>query len=223
MGENFSALFVHWQTYFCLIGAYLLGSIPTSYVIGKVFYHQDIRQTGSGNTGATNALRAFGAKTGIIVLLFDMLKGVLAVLLTQTIMKNVTDTANVNIMVSLCALLVIVGHVFSVWLRFQGGKGVATAAGVFLALHPVPFLYCLVLFIFVVYTTKYVSLASLLAAFAFLLIDLFTQIIMKFPNPSRFILIVLVVALIVYRHKANLRRLLDGNENKISFHKTRLA
>lgn len=205
----------------CIVIAYLLGSIPTSYLIGRIFFKTDIRQTGSGNTGATNALRTFGVKTGIVVLIIDVLKGVAAIIIARHLLALVPSTSTLNLYVSLSGFAVILGHVFNVFLGFKGGKGVATAAGVFLTLLPIPFFYCIVLFIVIVVITKYVSLGSILAASAFLLIEFLSQYIVDFPNLPRMILVALIVSLILIRHKANLQRLFNGNENKISFKKVK--
>ena len=207
------------KPYLCVIMAYLLGSIPTSYLIGRIFFQTDIRQSGSGNTGATNALRTFGTKTGIIVLIIDMLKGVAAILLTALILKFEPDMFKVQLFVSLSGLFVIVGHVYSMFLHFKGGKGVATAGGVFLAILPIQLLFCLVLFVVIVAVTKYVSLGSMLAATAFLLTEVFSQFIVDFPNVPQLVLVILIVSLILIRHKSNLQRLMNGNENKLSFKK----
>ncbi|MBM4400022.1 MAG: glycerol-3-phosphate 1-O-acyltransferase PlsY [Candidatus Cloacimonetes bacterium] len=202
-----------------LVIAYLLGSIPTSYLIGRFFFNTDIRSSGSGNTGATNALRTFGAKTGVIVLIIDILKGVVAVMIARMLMISAHSMFSFNLVESLSGLVVILGHVFSVFLKFKGGKGVATAAGVFFVLSPLPLVFCLVLFAYVVYTSKYVSLGSILAAVSFMLIDLVSQIISRFPNIPRLMLIVVIVLLILIRHRSNLKRLLEGRENKVVFRK----
>jgi glycerol-3-phosphate acyltransferase PlsY len=202
-----------------LVLAYLLGSIPTSYLIGKIFYGVDIRESGSGNTGATNALRTFGAKVGVIVLIIDMLKGIAAILIVRYVMNNTYTTLSFNLMESLAGFFVIAGHVFSVFLKFKGGKGVATTAGVFLILSPITFIYCLVLFAFVVYTTKYVSLGSILAASAFLITEVFSQYLVRFTNVPRLWLVTIIVFLILIRHKANVKRLLEGSENKFKLRK----
>jgi glycerol-3-phosphate acyltransferase PlsY len=207
----------HAFPYWVVIAAYFLGAIPTSFLVGKIFFHTDIRKSGSGNTGATNALRTFGIKAGIVVLAVDVLKGVAAILLAKSMQNYVTSIYTLNWIVALSGLSAILGHVFSVFLRFKGGKGVATAGGVFLALTPIPLVFCFVLFGIIVYITKYVSLGSMLAAGAFLLIELMTQVIFKFNNVPVFLLVCLVVILILVRHKANLHRLMEGNENKISF------
>ncbi len=219
MGHLILALFGQFNLYLCIIIAYLLGSIPTSYLIGRIFFGQDIRQSGSGNTGATNALRTFGTKVGVFVLLIDMLKGIAAILIAGFIMKFTFSGEEINFVVSLSGLFVILGHVFSIFLKFKGGKGVATAAGVFLALSPISFLFCLVLFAFIVYSTKFVSLGSILSAGAFLLIEVVSQSIMRFPNLPRLILVVIVLIMIIIRHKSNIKRLVNGVENRINFKK----
>lgn len=207
----------HLMPYLIVVIAYLLGSIPTSYLIGRIFFQTDIREAGSGNTGATNALRTFGAKTGIIVLVIDILKGVAAILMARYLMRYAAPSVNFNLIESLSGLIVIIGHIYSVWLRFKGGKGVATAAGVFITLIPLPLLFCLVLFGYIVYTTKYVSLGSVLAAASFFIIELVSQAIMRFHNRPRLFLVLIIVALIIYRHRSNLKRLLEGSESKIKF------
>jgi len=221
MGQSIWFFLAQAKPFLCIVIAYLLGSIPTSYLIGRIFFQTDIRQSGSGNTGATNALRTFGTKVGVIVLIIDMLKGVAAVLLAQYLLIFAPSEFSFNLFVCLSAFTVILGHVYSIWLGFKGGKGVATAAGVFLALLPIPFLYCLVLFGFIVYMTKYVSLGSIVAVSAFLIIEVFSQYIEGFSNLPRVVLIALVVVLILVRHKANIKRLFEGNENKISFKKSK--
>jgi len=221
MINNLSALTTQVMPYLCILIAYLLGSIPTSYLIGRIFFHTDIRKRGSGNTGATNTLRTFGATAGAFVLLIDVLKGVAAILIARHMINYVSAQSTLNIIVSLSGLMVIIGHIFSVFLGLKGGKGVATAAGVFLALSPIPFLFCAVFFIFTVIVTRYVSLGSILSAFAFLVVELVSQVIMRFPNLPRLLLVSLVVIIIIVRHKGNIKRLVGGEENKISFRKPR--
>lgn len=203
--------------YLSLVIAYLLGSLPTSYLIGRIFFGADIRATGSGNTGATNALRTFGPKVGAIVLIIDVLKGVAAILIARYLMRQTSMGYGFNLIESLSGLFVIIGHVYSVWLKFKGGKGVATAAGVFFTLMPLPVIFCLVLFAYIVYTTKYVSLGSVLAAGSLFIIELVSQLIMKFHNLPRLLLILIIAVLIIFRHKSNVKRLLSGSENKINF------
>jgi glycerol-3-phosphate acyltransferase PlsY len=219
MITNIAFFLAQAKPYLCIVIAYLLGSIPTSYLIGRIFFKTDIRQSGSGNSGATNALRTFGVTTGIVVLVIDILKGVAAILIAQYLMAMASSEYMFNLFVSLSGFAVIIGHIFSIFQGFKGGKGVATAAGVFVALLPMPLIYCLVLFGFIVAVTKFVSLGSILAATAFLIVEVLSQFIMRFPNLPRLALVCLVVALILFRHKANIKRLFEGNENKLSFRK----
>jgi glycerol-3-phosphate acyltransferase PlsY len=191
--------------------AYLLGSIPVGWIVARLFFKTDIRSKGSGNIGATNALRQFGTAVGLIVLLLDMSKGIIAVLLAKSIYGSGT------MMVVICGLLAILGHVFPIWLKFKGGKGVATAAGVFIALTPISLLIALLVFIIVVVITRYVSLGSIVAALSLLAVNVIS--IFRQPNKdyALLILVVLIVAMIIYKHKENITRLIRGNENKISF------
>jgi glycerol-3-phosphate acyltransferase PlsY len=148
---------------------------------------------------------------GLIVLLLDMSKGIIAVLLAKSIYGSGT------MMVVICGLLAILGHVFPIWLKFKGGKGVATAAGVFIALTPISLLIALLVFIVVVVITRYVSLGSIVAALSLLAVNVIS--IFRQPNKdyALLILVVLIVAMIIYKHKENITRLIRGNENKISF------
>jgi glycerol-3-phosphate acyltransferase PlsY len=188
-----------------------LGSIPVGWIVARLFFKTDIRSKGSGNIGATNALRQFGTAVGLIVLLLDMSKGIIAVLLAKSIYGSGT------MMVVICGLLAILGHVFPIWLKFKGGKGVATAAGVFIALTPISLLIALLVFIVVVVITRYVSLGSIVAALSLLAVNVIS--IFRQPNKdyALLILVVLIVAMIIYKHKENITRLIRGNENKISF------
>jgi len=190
--------------------AYLLGSIPVGWIVARLFFKTDIRSKGSGNIGATNALRQFGTTVGLIVLLLDMSKGIIAVLLAKSIYGSGT------MMVVICGLLAILGHVFPIWLKFKGGKGVATAAGVFIALTPISLLIALLVFIVVVAITRYVSLGSIMAALSLLAVNVISIFRQPHKDYALLILVVLIVAMIIYKHKENIARLIRGNENKIS-------
>jgi len=191
--------------------AYFLGSIPVGWIVARLFFKTDIRSKGSGNIGATNALRQFGTAVGLIVLLLDMSKGIIAVLLAKSIYGSGT------MMVVICGLLAILGHVFPIWLKFKGGKGVATAAGVFIALTPISLLIALLVFIVVVAITRYVSLGSIMAALSLLAVNVISIFRQPHKDYALLILVVLIVAMIIYKHKENIARLIRGNENKISF------
>ncbi|MBP9037825.1 MAG: glycerol-3-phosphate 1-O-acyltransferase PlsY, partial [Candidatus Cloacimonas sp.] len=153
--------FSNFLPWIMLLFAYLWGSIPVGLIAGKIFYHKDIRNEGSGNIGATNALRTFGTVTGLIVLLLDMTKGFIPVILAISLLEKGSP------FIALTALFVILGHIFPLYLSFKGGKGVATAAGAFLALTPLSLLTALLTFIIVVAVFRYVSVASICAALVF--------------------------------------------------------
>lgn len=195
------------------IFAYLLGSIPVGWIVGKVFYHKDIRKDGSGNVGATNALRLFGTATSIVVLLLDAAKGFIATLLAVKLLP-----AGSPIM-ALCALLVILGHVFPLYLGFKGGKGVATAAGAFLGVAPASLGLGLVAFIIVTWLSRYVSLGSIVAALVFLVHSLWQISRAEAADYASLVLISFVVLMIIIKHRGNMLRLIQGTENKIVFTK----
>jgi len=199
--------------YWMPVVAYLLGSIPVGWIVARLFYQKDIRTEGSGNIGATNALRIFGTTVGVTVLVLDMLKGVSAVLLARHFF--VAEAA----LIPICGLLAILGHVFPIWLAFKGGKGVATAGGVFLALAPWSLLIALVSFVLIVAKTRYVSLGSILAALIFGFSIVIAQIMGAQINWAMLALAAIVILMIIIKHKQNIQRLWQGQENKISFTK----
>lgn len=196
-----------------LVIAYFLGSLPFSYIFGKL-KGIDLRKHGSGNVGATNALRVLGVKTGIITLILDMGKGILAVEIGRMLLPGVNDGYYI-----LIAVMAILGHIFTIFLGFKGGKGVATSGGVFLDLLPIPCLLTLLLFVIVVAISRYVSLGSILAALFLFLYVLIDNIQCGFANWQYLAVVSLVAGFIIVRHRANIHRLLQGKENKISFNK----
>jgi len=186
--------------YFILI-SYLLGSLPTGLLLGKVFGIQDLRQIGSGNIGATNALRTGNKKLAVLTLLGDLLKGSLAVWLFQEWGDNFAMGAG---------FLAILGHVFPLWLKFKGGKGVATSLGVFLALTPSFGLTLLAIWILCAFAFKYSSLAALIATALSVPMSIFSNSLAPFPT-----LCLGVTILLFYTHRFNIQRLLKGTEPKI--------
>lgn len=191
--------------------AYILGSIPTAVWYGRVFYGVDIRNHGSGNAGATNSLRVLGKKAGVIVLLIDLLKGYLAVSLAG-IITQYSDFRPTEYILPLLGLAVVMGHIFPAFAQFKGGKGVATSLGVILAIHPWVTLICVVVFLLIVFTTKYVSLGSMLGALAFPV-----QLVSGVwgLQPTTIVIFGFVLAaLLAIMHRENVKRLLAGNENK---------
>jgi acyl phosphate:glycerol-3-phosphate acyltransferase len=193
--------------------AYLLGSIPFGLLVGKVFAAADVRKVGSGNIGATNVARVAGPFAGVLTLLLDAAKGSLAVLLAA---RLTNDSALWMMIAGLCAL---VGHCFPIWLGFRGGKGVATAAGVFLVLCPPAFLGAVILFFLVVVYWRFVSLGSMSAAAAMPLLIYFFWAPHHAPPYAVTFGSLAAALLIVYKHDANIQRLVQGDEPKFSFRK----
>lgn len=195
-----------------LVTAYLLGSIPFGYLIVKLRSGADIRQTGSGGTGATNVTRKAGKAAGIITLLLDALKGFAAVLVARWM----TGEDGTSWVIAAAAVLAVVGHCFPVWLGFRAGKGVATGLGVFLAIAPWAVLAALAVFLVVVWRTRFVSLGSVLAA-AF--VPLWVWLIHLWLEPiTNFVPIIAALcassAIIIAKHHENIQRLMAGTENK---------
>jgi len=203
-----------------LILSYLIGSVPTAIIAGKLLKNIDIREHGSGNAGATNVLRVLGWKAGIIVLVIDMLKGYIAVVWIVDIITDIHDIDTKALYQILAGAAAICGHIWTVFAGFKGGKGVGTAAGVFLGLQPIPVIICLLVFIGIVSRTKYVSLGSMIAAILLPTILLVQSIFLGKPVPIAHLIIAVVLAfLIVIMHRENIHRLVEGTENKISFNK----
>ena len=190
-----------------VIIAYLLGSIPFGFVLVKLFRGEDVRSTGSGNIGATNVARTGSKGLAIATLALDALKGAVAVLLARFMAP---DTGSPLPYMAVAALAAVVGHLFPVWLRFKGGKGVATALGVFLVLFLKAVLISLAIFILVVAATRYVSLGSILAAIAFPVAAYFVAR----PDWQTLLPASAISLLIVIKHRANISRLLSGTEHR---------
>ncbi len=193
--------------------AYLIGSIPFGYILVRLFKKLDIRTTGSGNIGATNVARTAPA-LGIATLLLDALKGFLPVYLLSAYSYDHAHVSNPSLLVALAALFAVAGHIFPVWLGFRGGKGVATATGVFLVLCPQAVGLSLMVFLIVLVVTRYVSLASILATACF---PLFAYALLKSAswNTKPVLLASIVISiLIIVKHHENIRRLFSGTENK---------
>jgi glycerol-3-phosphate acyltransferase PlsY len=187
-----------------LLASYLLGAIPTSFLAGKLFRGIDLRKQGSGNLGATNLYRTLGAKFAIPVALLDMAKGAIPLMVIAPLASSSRYFA------ILCGIMAVVGHVFSVFVRFRGGKGVATASGVMLGLTPWAVLVSLAVWLIVVRVSGYVSLGSMVGA-----VVLPVAAWVLHPLQRDIIWIQVVVALaIIWLHRANIRRLLAGTENR---------
>lgn len=205
-----------------LIASYLLGSIPTALIAGKIIGGIDIRKHGSGNAGATNVYRLFGMKPYIAVLGFDMLKGFIAVAFVAGLGSGFFSIGRTGLY---CGLAAVAGHIWTVFAGFKGGKGVATAGGVFLGLNAPVTASAIAVYLIVTLTTKYVSLGSMLAATSvpiFLVVD---AAVLGRDVPAETIVAAIALAgLIVYTHRENIARLTKGEERKTDFlrRKTRL-
>ena len=188
-----------------IVAAYLIGSIPTGYIIVKLKTNQDIRTIGSGSTGATNVKRVLGKKWFFIVMLLDALKGALPVVLAKTL---TVDTYGIYAVIS--AIFVIIGHSKPVFLQFKGGKSVASGVGTILALNPLVGFSIALIWGVITYVSKYVSLGSIIA----LILSPFLMYLFK--NPIGYIVYCLIAAIyIVWLHRENIVRLIKGEENKV--------
>jgi acyl phosphate:glycerol-3-phosphate acyltransferase len=200
------------------IAAYLLGSIPTGYLLVRIFRDQDVRSLGSGNIGATNVLRTGGKGLGAATFALDCLKGCASVWLGTAIWHFMVirgifvPTMPLRDFQAVAAVSCVIGHMFPVWLRFKGGKGVATAFGVFLVAAPPAALAAVAVFIVVLILTRYVSLASIFAAAAF---PVFAWFLIHGERPIFFISVQAIVSLlIIAKHRTNIARLCAGKENR---------
>jgi glycerol-3-phosphate acyltransferase PlsY len=196
--------------------SYLIGSISFAYLTGKLLKGIDLREFGSGNLGSTNTIRILGKGPGIVVQILDILKGFIPVYLITQLGRayGVTGESLVILQIS-AGMTAILGHIYTLFLNFQGGKGVNTAAGVFLYLAPGPIIIAALVFLMVFYTTRYVSLGSILAAISLPLI----MVIQKYGfscniSPTLLGFSSLISLLIIAKHKSNIKRLLAGTENK---------
>ena len=205
-----------------VVAAYLLGSIPSGYVLVRLFRHQDIRQTGSGNIGATNVLRSGSKGLAAATFLMDMLKGCAAVWLGGAMGGLLAPGAAPDDMRALAALVAVLGHIFPVWLGFKGGRGVSTGFGVFLVASPWAALAAISVFIVVLALSRYVSLASILGAGSFPLFAWWLGRIHVCADRTPFFVAVeiAVALLLIAKHYQNIRRLLAGTESKLGAKKT---
>jgi len=187
--------------------AYLIGSIPFSWILARLWAKIDLRQHGSGNVGATNVWRVLGTFPGLVAFAGDLAKGVAAVLWLKS---SIISAAAVSLQPELAGTAVIAGHIWPVFLRFRGGKGVATGTGVFLILAPKALLVSFIVFVVVVACTRYVSLASMLGAVA---LPVAIRCLGHFT--LTFCMAVVVAAVVIYSHRTNIQRLFTGQENQI--------
>jgi len=197
-----------------LLLAYLLGSIPSAVWIGKSLYGVDVREFGSGNSGATNTFRVLGKRAGLIVLSLDILKGWLAVTMASFISEAPAGTSQYVDLQIVLGVAAVVGHIFPVFAGFRGGKGIATLFGVILAAHPLACLMSLGVFVLIFLAFNYVSLGSISAALAFpiIVITVFAESVV----PSMVIFSIMVAILVMITHQKNIERLLRRQESKMS-------
>lgn len=203
-----------YQQIFLIVFSYLLGSIPTGFIAGKL-RGIDIRNFGSGNIGATNVIRTIGVRVGISVLLIDFLKAFVYI----QIYKSFFMPNGLYWMLVLVCFFMILGNIFPIFLGFRGGKGIATSAGVFASIVPQPFLLSLLFFVLITSISRYVSLGSLVASVVLLSSSLYSYLFQKQGSFAIVVFIGMVTVVVFLKHKANIKRILAGTENKISFKK----
>ncbi|MSP64045.1 MAG: glycerol-3-phosphate 1-O-acyltransferase [Ignavibacteria bacterium] len=205
--------------------SYLLGSIPTSIILSKVFGGIDIREHGSGNAGGTNVVRVLGWKIGIFVMIIDVLKGTVAtawVSQMQLVNSNTVSIFDPFMLSVICGIAAIIGHVWTIFAKFRGGKGVATGMGMMIALSPIDISVGVIIFIIIVSITKYVSVGSMFGVASIVLSIFIRKNIFNAEIQGSEILLwstSLISLFIIFTHRANIKRLLSGTENKFSFKK----
>jgi glycerol-3-phosphate acyltransferase PlsY len=191
-----------------LILAYLLGSIPSGLIIGKVFYKTDIREHGSGNLGGTNTFRTLGIKAGLAVTISDILKGTLAASLPVLFHLDINPL--------LSGMIAAIGHMYPIFAGFRGGKAVATSGGVVLFYAPLMFLIVLIMFFISLYLTKYVSLSSIVAGLSAITYAIIRGIIDNWDIPL-IIIVTILTCFVIYRHRSNIKRIMNKTEPKIKW------
>jgi len=211
-----------------IVLSYLIGSIPTSIIISKAAKGIDIREHGSGNAGGTNVMRVLGWKHGVLVILLDALKGVLVVVLVARLhygsipFENATPFDDFTLVQIIAGISAVIGHIWTVFAGFKGGKGIATALGMLLMIVTVDMLIAIGVFILVVTFSRYISLGSLAGAVAVPLALIVRENIFNVDIPNYNTLLpflIFVTLLVIFTHRKNVIRLLNGNENKINFSK----
>lgn len=203
--------------------AYLIGSISFSVIISKKMAGFDVREKGSGNAGSTNMLRSVGKKAAAITLICDVLKGVVAIIIA-IILGNIFNDSNKELLLQIAGIAVVLGHTFPIFFGFKGGKGVATSLGILLMSNWQIGLICLVFALVLMVLTRMVSLGSCMAAILFPVLTLFinehyTVLTEGKSGNVYFIYSVIMAIIVLYNHRSNIKRILNGTENKISFKK----
>jgi acyl phosphate:glycerol-3-phosphate acyltransferase len=201
-----------------ILFAYLIGSVPTAVWVSRYYFDIDIRDYGSGNSGATNTFRVLGPRWGTLVMVIDVLKGLAAVKLALLLPFYLDhDIAYTNLQIGL-GMAAVLGHIFPIWADFKGGKGVATLFGLVIGISPWTALCCSGIFMLVLYLTRFVSLSSILASIAF---PIFILIIFNVDNHAYRVFAIVVALLVILTHQKNISRLLRGSEGKVPILKYR--
>ncbi|MDB4126651.1 glycerol-3-phosphate 1-O-acyltransferase PlsY [Flavobacteriales bacterium] len=204
------------ETLLFILLAYLMGAFPSAVWVGKTFYKIDVREFGSGNAGATNTFRVLGKKAGIPVLIMDIFKGWLSVNYIS-FLTNMPESAEAVFEIKLAfGIAAVIGHLFPIYTGFRGGKGIATLLGLLIGLHAVAALYSILVFVIVFFTSKYVSLGSIIASIAF---PILVILILGSTNVSLNLFAFFVPILSLITHQKNIERLLRGEETKVKFGK----
>jgi len=199
-----------------IVFAYLLGSVPSAVWVGKSWYKLDVREHGSKNAGATNTFRVLGKKPGIVVLLIDIIKGVLAVLTPFFFGYGAWGEDHLIQLQLVTGVVAVLGHIFPLFAHFNGGKGVATSLGIIIGIHPLAALLCLGVFLMVFILSAYVSLGAIVAATTFPFI---VHFVFDNDNPYLLIFSILLSFAVILAHKANIQRILNGEESKMRLFK----
>ena len=203
------------NVFLAFLVAYLLGSIPSAVWLGKWLHGMDVREHGSKNAGATNSFRVLGKRTGIMVFVLDVSKGVLSMMVCMLLLKQTESMIYQMVSAGICVL----GHVFPVFAGFRGGKGVATSLGVFLGLNPLTALTCILVFLLVFMATRYVSLSSITAAFLLPFISFFI-----YHQEAREVLYfnIILSLIVILAHHKNIKRLIAGEEQRMNFNGSKM-
>ena len=197
--------------------AYAIGSINFSVILSKKIAGFDVRERGSGNAGTTNMLRSVGKGPAILTLILDILKGVVPILIAKFIIGNIASEANTAILVQIAGFFAVVGHTFPIFFGFKGGKGVATSLGILLVMNPLIGGICLVFALVVMALTRMVSLGSIMAAILFPVLTIFINDNYIDDGYNYIIFGIAMAALVIFNHRSNIKRLYNGNENRLSF------
>lgn len=213
------------QLAFIIVAAYLLGAIPSAVLIGKLFFGIDVREKGSGNMGSTNTFRVLGWKAGLAVQLLDIAKGVLAVVVARYVFNgnlpfaNMTPFEDVTIVCVIAGVAAVLGHVWTVFGNFRGGKGINTALGMLIAITPIEVAIAIGVFLLVIFASGYVSLASMIAAVSLPTTMAFRHNILGVEIQGYHTLIFFILGLagfLIFTHRSNIKRLIEGRENRFT-------